>query len=140
MRVSAFDHVAIPAGDLRAMVAFYLALGFEGPDPDSWGDELPLFCSVAFGDNKINLHAPAIWQSERFTLRGPTAKPGCGDFCFVWSGSLDEIAARLEQLGASIEEGPVERVGGRAGGTAVGTSVYTRDPDGNLLEFIVYSA
>ena len=31
-----------------------------------------------------------------------------------------------------------ERVGGRDGGTASGESVYTRDPDGNLLEFIRY--
>ena len=27
-----------------------------------------------------------------------------------------------------------------AGGRTRGTSVYTRDPDGNLLEFIVYDA
>ena len=32
-----------------------------------------------------------------------------------------------------------EREGGRDGGNAVGQSVYTRDPDGNLLEFIRYS-
>lgn len=39
---------------------------------------------------------------------------------------------------APIEEGPVERVGGRNEGRAVGRSIYTRDPDDNLLEFIVY--
>ena len=32
-----------------------------------------------------------------------------------------------------------ERRGGRDDGRAVGHSVYTRDPDGNLLEFIIYS-
>jgi hypothetical protein len=30
----------------------------------------------------------------------------------------------------------VPRQGGRAGGTSVGISVYVRDPDHNLLEFI----
>jgi catechol 2,3-dioxygenase-like lactoylglutathione lyase family enzyme len=35
-----------------------------------------------------------------------------------------------------VEEGPVERHG--AGGA--GTSVYFRDPDGSLLEFISYVA
>jgi catechol 2,3-dioxygenase-like lactoylglutathione lyase family enzyme len=34
-----------------------------------------------------------------------------------------------------VETGPVERLG--AGGA--GTSVYFRDPDGSLLEFISYA-
>jgi catechol 2,3-dioxygenase-like lactoylglutathione lyase family enzyme len=66
------------------------------------------------------------------------ALPGCGDFCFVWSGTVQQIEARIEGVGASIEIGPVDRIGGRDGGRAKGKSVYTRDPDGNLLEFIVY--
>ena len=39
---------------------------------------------------------------------------------------------------ARSSRGPVDRVGGRAGGTATGRSVYTRDPDGNLVELIAY--
>jgi hypothetical protein len=46
----------------------------------------------------------------------------------------------IAAAGGELITGPVERVGGRAGGTAVGTSVYTRDPDGNLIELIVYDA
>ena len=34
--------------------------------------------------------------------------------------------------------GPVPREGGRGGGRDMGVSIYTRDPDHNLLEFIVY--
>lgn len=41
-------------------------------------------------------------------------------------------------VGAEIEEGPVERVGGKSGGKAKGISLYARDPDPNLLEFIIY--
>ena len=44
----------------------------------------------------------------------------------------------LGRSGAEVIEGPVERQGGRDGGTALGTSHYTRDPDANLLEFIGY--
>src|SRR5260370_21942248 len=36
------------------------------------------------------------------------------------------------------KKAPIERMGARLGGTSRGISNYTRDPDGNLLEFIVY--
>ena len=43
----------------------------------------------------------------------------------------------LERAGARIEaEG--DRDGGRDTGRRRGQSIYTRDPDGNLLEFIRY--
>ena len=71
----------------------------------------------------------------RFTLRGPTAEPGCGDFCFVWDASTVELAEMLARLDVPVVEGPVDRVGGRG---RTGRSTYIRDPDGNLLEFIVY--
>ena len=44
----------------------------------------------------------------------------------------------LDQAGAEIIEGPVERMGGRNNGRAKGTSLYMRDPDSNLLEFMIY--
>ena len=50
---------------------------------------------------------------------------------------LDE-ARRVALANQSFIEGPVQRDGGRALGTGIGTSLYTRDPDGNLLEFMVY--
>ena len=48
------------------------------------------------------------------------------------AGTLHE---RLEDAGAEIIEGPVEREGGRQ---AMASSVYVRDPDENLLEFMIY--
>ena len=139
MSVTGFDHVAIPTANPEAMLSFYRALGFTAPDAAEWRAQgVPLF-SIQFGDNKINVHAPELWQNERFELRGLTAQPGCGDFCFVWSGSLADLKAALKRAGAEIVGGPVELIGGRDGGRAQGTSIYTRDPDRNLLEFIVYS-
>jgi catechol 2,3-dioxygenase-like lactoylglutathione lyase family enzyme len=129
--IRGFDHVAIPMRNTDAMLPFYRALGFvvvEGANT----------CSVHFGDNKINLHRPEFWQSGTFTLRASAAQPPCGDFCFVWDDSLDSLRMTLDSAGAEIVIGPVERTGGRDGGVANGTSHYTRDPDGNLLEFIVY--
>ena len=131
--IAAFDHVALPMEKTQEMVQFYSALGCRVVEQSSGR-----IFAVIFGDNKINFHTPALWQSGQFTLRGPSAHPGCGDFCFVWEGDVASARAAFEAAGAAIIEGPVERQGGRDGGVRVGTSVYARDPDGNLLEFIVY--
>ena len=136
--VIAFDHVAIPTAKPEEMLRFYRALGFSAPAPEDWRAEKKPFFSIQFGENKINVHAPELWQNSAFTLRGNTAQPGCGDFCFVWSGTLTDLIEKLQWTAAAIEEGPVERIGGRDAGRAKGISVYTRDPDNNLLEFIVY--
>ena len=130
-RVSSFDHVAVPMRNTEAMVAFYRALGFEVME----GGRI---CSVHFGDNKINFHRPSLWESGDFTLRAPAALPPCGDFCFVWDGTPATLEATLARVGAEVIEGPAPRQGGRDGGTATGTSRYIRDPDDNLLEFIIY--
>ena len=130
MSIAALDHVAIPIDDVDAMLHFYAALGFEVGEVQP-----PLLYSVMFGANKINFHGPNAWRSSKFTLRGRAAKPGCGDFCFVWDGTTDELAQVLTRLDLTIVEGPAPRVGGRG---ETGTSTYVRDPDGNLLEFIVY--
>ena len=129
--ITGFDHVAVPMLDVEAMVRFYRALGFQVRERER-------ICSVHFGDQKINFHRPQLWEDEQFTLRAPSALPPCGDFCFVWEGDRGELVLALEKAGAEVIEGPVERQGGRDGGTAMGTSHYARDPDGNLLEFIVY--
>ncbi len=139
MGVKGFDHVAIPTAQPEALMAFYGSLGFEVPTLQAWRATGKPFFSIQFGENKINIHAPAAWENPAFNLRGPTAVPGCGDFCFVWDGSVQEVLDLLAQAGAVVEVGPIERVGARDRGTAVGTSVYTRDPDGNLLEFMVYA-
>jgi len=138
MPLKSFDHVVIPTADPEALLAFYKRLGFTVLREAEWRAGKSLMFSLAFGDNKINVHPPEVWQSGRFSLRGPTAVPGCGDFCFVWDGTTEEVAAWLNEAGAEVIEGPVKRDGGRALGTGVGTSLYTRDPDGNLLEFMVY--
>jgi catechol 2,3-dioxygenase-like lactoylglutathione lyase family enzyme len=138
MPIASFDHAVIPTGQPEEMLAFYKRLGFSVPGEQEWRDGKARIFAFATANFKINVHPPEVWQSGRFDLRGPTAVPGCGDFCFVWDGTVDEAKALIETAGAKVIEGPVDRVGGRASGTATGVSVYTRDPDGNLLELITY--
>ena len=139
MGVAGFDHVALPVEKTEEVIAFYKRLGFTIVDEERWrAGTRPVF-ALQCGEQKINVHPPAVWTRPEFTLRAPAARPGCGDFCFVWDGDLVGLQAMLEAAGAPVEEGPVPREGGRGGGRTVGTSLYTRDPDGNLLEFIVYA-
>jgi catechol 2,3-dioxygenase-like lactoylglutathione lyase family enzyme len=123
-----FDHVSVPLQNTEAMVAFYRSLGLEVA-------ESPHLVTVHVGEQMINFHLPATWQREGFTLRAPAAIPPCGDLCFVWDGSPESLHAVLDNAGADIIEGPVARRGARR---ADASSVYVRDPDGNLLEFMIY--
>lgn len=135
MSISGFDHIALPTNQPTAMMEFYQALGFTVPDEKLWRDVANPRLTIHWRNQKINLHEPSEWQDKNFTLRGHSALPGCGDFlCFVWDGDLDSLLAALHKAKASIEAGPVERYGTRG----QGTSVYLRDPDANLIEFIIY--
>ena len=127
--IRGYDHVALPMQNTEAMLAFYRGLGLEVREAAN-------ACSVYVGDQMINFHRPSLWQSNTFTLRAPAAKPPCGDLCFVWEGTPTSLKAMLDRAGIKIEEGPVARQGGRK---KAASSVYVRDPDGNLLEFLIYS-
>ena len=130
--VRCLDHVALPMQNTKEMVTFYRALGLHV-------NEGGRTCSVHFGDQKINFHRPESWQRETFTLRALSARPPCGDLCFVWEGTAESLIGVLNRAGATIIEGPGDRLGGRNGGTVTGISSYVRDPDGNLLEFMIYA-
>jgi catechol 2,3-dioxygenase-like lactoylglutathione lyase family enzyme len=134
MPIAAFDHVALPVAHAEAMIRFYGRLGFEVPDLERWRESEQVFFSAHFGAQKINFHAPRLWENPEFELRGPAARPGCGDLCFVWEGGSEALRALLADAGAEIVSGPRALRGARG----PGTSVYVRDPDANLLEFIVY--
>jgi catechol 2,3-dioxygenase-like lactoylglutathione lyase family enzyme len=126
--IRGIDHVSFPMQNPDSMVSFYRSLGFDVA-------ENPHVVSVYAGEQMINLHRPEVWQRAGFTLRAPAARPPCGDLCFVWDGTPESLRAALDGAGAPVEEGPVDRQGGRK---APASSVYTRDPDGNLLEFMIY--
>ncbi len=140
MPVRGFDHVSLPTADPEALIDFYRRLGFAILYEDEWrAGDVPFFAIQVDEHVKINVHPPEMWQNPKFTLRGPTAKPGCGDLCFYFDGTIDEAKQLILDAGAEVEYGPVDQRGGADAGMREGTSIYTRDPDGTLLEFMTYT-
>jgi catechol 2,3-dioxygenase-like lactoylglutathione lyase family enzyme len=121
------DHVALPMQNTEATIAFYRTLGLEVK-------ESQFLVQVYIGNQMLNFHRPEVWRRD-FSLRAHAARPPCGDICLVWDGSADDLNRLLDQSNIEVEEGPVEREGGRQ---APASSVYVRDPDGNLVEFMRY--
>ena len=134
MPVSGFDHVALPTSDSERFIEFYKRLGFNVIDEEQWRRGESRVFAIQIGESKINVHPPEL----KGVNRGATTTPGCGDLCFVWEGTMDEVLHIIVRSGVEIVDGPGPRRGGRGGGRTMATSVYIRDPDQNLLEFMVY--
>jgi catechol 2,3-dioxygenase-like lactoylglutathione lyase family enzyme len=119
------DHVVIAVSDRGRSDAFYRdVVGAEVVERDGRA-----FYRV--GDQQLNVHAPGV--SPAAVARIPVG-PGNSDLCFEWPGPIGAAIAHLARHGVPIETGPLPRQGARG----PGTSVYVRDPDGSLIEFIAY--
>ena len=126
MNSISFDHCVIHVSDWARSIAFYRDVLCAEIVPHGAG---ALF---RFGPVQLNTHGPGQVLTPRARL---PVLPGGSDICFEWHGTIAEAAAHLATQGVAVELGPVERTGARG----TGTSLYFRDPDGSLLEFIVYA-
>jgi catechol 2,3-dioxygenase-like lactoylglutathione lyase family enzyme len=132
MAIKGIDHWVIVAADRRRTLDFYEQLGFR----IAWEKRpgRPDMATIRIGESqKINVHGPeAPTQPGYLGARAP--RPGSADFCLEWSGTVDEILVLLARVGVTPEAGP----GPRSCARGMSTSVYFRDPDGNLVELTVY--
>ena len=131
--LQSIDHVVLVVRDLEQAIRFYRdVLGCRVLREAEWRRGEARFPSVAIGSGQmLNLHQAGTPVSPEAV--NPQA--GSGDLCFVAAVPIAEVVERLSAHGVAIEIGPVPRMGGRG---VVGTSVYFRDPDGNLLEIMAY--
>ena len=134
--VAGLDHVVIGVGEWERANAFYRdVLGAEVVTVSGAGGDEAF--QYRFGEQQLNVHGPGVDPHPVAAVPGGGAPvpPGSSDLCFVWTGTVEEAIAHLERHGVLVEEGPVARRGARG----EGTSVYFRDPDGSLIELIVYA-
>ena len=134
MATVGIDHLAMPTANAEQLIAFYKKLGFAINDEDEWRVGKAQIFSIQIGESKINVHPEGFTAS----LRGDTALPGSADICFVWDGTPKECQKMLADAGVEIIRGPGPRKGARARGVLPAVSMYARDPDHNLLEWMVY--
>lgn len=126
MKIDRLDHLVLTVADIDATIAFYVeVLGIEAV---SFGAGRR---ALALGRQKINLHPVAAPLKPHAAW--PT--PGSADLCLIADTPVDEVVAHLRRCGVAIEEGPVSRTGA----TGPISSVYFRDPDGNLIEVSNYA-
>lgn len=119
------DHLVLTVRSIDETVAFYQGvLGMTAKQFTAADGSVRW--ALSFGQQKINLHQ----AGAEFKPHAETPMRGSADLCFLSDTSLSEWQKHLEQNGAAVIEGPVAR----SGATGPITSLYVRDPDGNLIE------
>ena len=119
------DHCVIHVSDWDRSNAFYRdVLGAELVKREAG-------FAYRFGDKQLNVHGKGVKPAEVARL---PVQPGNSDLCFEWNGPIGDAVTHLNNCNVPIHAGPIERFGAKGSGT----SVYFRDPDGSLLEFISY--
>ncbi|WP_203073799.1 VOC family protein [Falsiroseomonas ponticola] len=126
--VDRLDHLVITCRDVETSAGWYQRV--LGMEREEFGEQRRT--ALRFGGQKLNLRPKEATQQAWFS--SVVAEPGTQDLCFVVTVDADDIVSHLRGCGVQVELGPVPKQG------ALGpmTSVYCRDPDGNLIEVATY--
>lgn len=121
MKIESIDHIVLTVSDISRTCRFYTQI-LRMEEVTFLNNRKALI----FGNQKINLHL----KGHEFDPKAKRPTPGSADICFIVETSLHEVINRMTKYGIPIEEGPVDRTGAQG----ALTSIYIRDPDGNLIE------
>ena len=125
VKIENIDHFVLTVKDIKSTCEFYSkVLDMEVVTFDR--DRVAL----KFGNQKINIHQ----FGKEIEPKAIAPTPGSADFCLITKTSLDRVIEHLRNCQVEIIEELVSRTG------AVGeiTSIYVRDPEGNLIEISSY--
>lgn len=122
--ITKIDHLVITTSNMEKCIAFYEMLGFHAQDA---GGRWELFA----GDFKINVHH----LHHELEPKAANVQIGSADLCFEINGSLETYKKFLMDKEIKIEEVIVHRYGVKG----KMSSLYLRDPDGNLIELCSYN-
>lgn len=126
MDILKLDHLVLTVASIEVTCLFYEKV--LGMSVETFGTGR---VALKFGNQKINLHE----MGREFEPKASKATPGSADLCFIVK-DLGKAKKSILEAGVEIIEGPVARTGA----TGPITSLYLRDPDGNLLEVSVQNA
>jgi catechol 2,3-dioxygenase-like lactoylglutathione lyase family enzyme len=123
--IDRIDHLVLTVADIDQTMDFYVRVLRMEPVTFGAGRR-----ALGFGRHKLNLHQAGRELEPK--ARRPT--PGSVDVCLITTDPLDRVLDHLRAHEVPVEEGPVARTGA----TGPITSIYFRDPDGNLIEVSTY--
>lgn len=124
MNIAGIDHFVLTVSSIEETCTFYEKV--LGVAVETFGEGR---VALRVGKHKINLHQ----AGAEFKPNAAVAVQGSGDFCLIVD-DVETAKARVMAAGADVFQGPVPRTG--ANGPI--TSIYLRDPDGNLVELAEY--
>ena len=128
------DHIVLNVKEMETMIGFYIEVLMLAPERlDAYRAGQAPFPSVRIDpDTIIDLFPENLWSKNATENRGAV---NLNHFCLAMDkNAWDALSERLEANGTEIEEGPVPRWGARG----MGTSIYFRDPEENLIEARYY--
>ena len=128
--IESVDHIVLNVTDVEESAAWYVRI--LGMQRIEFSSRTGTRVALRFGNQKINLRPRSADTAVWFTGASPVS--GSADLCFVVTVRPEDVKEYWLSQGVAVETGPVLREG------TLGpvTSVYCRDPDGNLIELASY--
>jgi len=126
IEITGVDHLVLNCADVSATAEWYRhAIGAE---VETYDENLT---ALIVGRLRIRLRPTGAEDWVTAAIESP----GALDICFETNNPVTEVIARWEAAGIALLEGPIRQSGARG----PIDSVYTRDPDGNLVEVARYA-
>lgn len=126
MNITSIDHIVLTTSDIERTLAFYTQV--LGMQEISFGDNRK---ALLFGQQKINLHE----VGKEILPNASNANTGTLDICLLTDTPLDEVMDTLIKHNVAVLEGGIVS---RTGAVGKISSIYCRDPEGNLIEISCY--